>query len=350
MNLVQDNAVLLVPTGIGAAIGGYAGDAIPMARLLAEVVPYLITHPNVLNGAQLYWSMPNTLYVEGYALDQFAKGKWHLQPVRGNRIGLLLDQGIEAELKLRHLQAAEATRATLGLTLTDYIITDEPLEIALQTSASGASWGTIQNSASLLRAAAKLIKEAQAEAVAIVTRFPEEPLGSQVLEQYRQGSGVDPLSGAEAVISHLVVREFGIPAAHAPALNPLAISEDISPRAAAEEIGYTFLPSVLVGLGRAPRYLLNSTPKSLSCETVGFVITPASACGGSALLSFAALGAKIIAVEENTTKMQVFPEALGIKAIRVKSYLEAVGVIVAQKAGISLESLSPAFSPLGCLK
>lgn len=26
------NAVLIVPTGIGAAIGGYAGDALPVAR------------------------------------------------------------------------------------------------------------------------------------------------------------------------------------------------------------------------------------------------------------------------------------------------------------------------------
>ena len=79
------------------------------------------------------------------------------------------------------------------------------------------------------------------------------------------------------------------------------------------------------------------------------MVTPASACGGSALLSFAAQGATIIAVEENTTKMQVRPEDLAIKAIRVRSYLEAVGVIIAQKAGISLPSLSPYFPSLGCL-
>ena len=133
-SLAQYNAVLLVPTGIGASIGGYAGDALPCARLLAEAVDCLVTHPNVLNGAQLYWSMPNTLYVEGYALDQFAKGNWHLQPVHSNKVGLLLDRSIEDDLKLRHLQAAEATRATLGLSLTDYIVTDEPLRIILKTA------------------------------------------------------------------------------------------------------------------------------------------------------------------------------------------------------------------------
>ena len=46
-NTAQFNAVLLVPTGIGAAIGGHAGDATPVARLLASVCDTLVTHPNV---------------------------------------------------------------------------------------------------------------------------------------------------------------------------------------------------------------------------------------------------------------------------------------------------------------
>jgi hypothetical protein len=45
------NVLLIVPTGVGAAIGGYAGDALPIARSLAAVADNLITHPNVLNGA-----------------------------------------------------------------------------------------------------------------------------------------------------------------------------------------------------------------------------------------------------------------------------------------------------------
>jgi len=342
----DSTALLLVPTGIGAAIGGYAGDAIPVAKLISQVVGTLITHPNVLNGAGLYWPMDNTLYVEGYALDQFAKGNWHLQSVNSNRVGLLLDKGIEPDLLLRHLQVAEASRATLGLDLSDYLVTDEPLEITLQTSASGASWGNITNPSSLLRGADKLINLAQAQAIAVVTRFPEEPPESIVLQNYRQGFGVDPLSGAEAVISHLIVQRFGIPAAHAPALNPLPLSQDISPKAAAEEIGYTFLPSVLVGLSRAPRYITKYQSNSISSADVDYVITPASACGGSALISLASKGVTIIAVEENHTQMRVFPESLGIKAIRVKSYLEAVGVIVSKNCGISLESLGPNISRL----
>nr|WP_290226942.1 DUF3326 domain-containing protein [Trichocoleus desertorum] len=337
--------LLIVPTGIGAAIGGYAGDALPVARAIAQVADCLITHPNVLNGAQLYWPLPNALYVEGYGLDQFAAGQWGLRSVHQNRVGLVLDQGIEPELRARQLQAADATRATLGLNLTDYVVTDAPLGVELRTAASGATWGTIQNPDSLLRAVEKLITQAQAEAIAVVARFPDDT-GSEALQQYRHGQGVDPLAGAEAVISHLVVRTFQIPCAHAPALAPLPIDLEISPRSAAEELGYTFLPCVLAGLSRAPQFVTQpqnriSHSSELWCDRVDAVIIPETACGGSAVFSFSQSQAQIIAVRENQTKMRVPPSQLGIKAIPVNSYLEALGVLVAHRAGISPIALQP---------
>lgn len=350
MNRPPYTAVLIVPTGVGAAIGGYAGDAIPVARAIASVCDRLITHPNVLNGAQLYWKDPKISYVEGYALDKFAASCWGLRGVRKNKIGLLLDRGIEKELQLRHLQAADAARATLGLDIVDYIVTDAGLEVELRGSESGASWGTIGNAGSLLRAAEKLIDRSKVEAIAIVARFPDD-IDQDLLENYRQGKGVDPLAGAEAVISHLIVRNFQIPAAHAPALQPLALDINLSPRAAAEELGYTFLPCVLVGLSNAPQYIVNKTnytpiAADIWAEEVDAVIIPASACGGSAILSFSNRKTKIIAVAENKTQMQVFPETLGIEAIRVNSYLEALGILVADRAGISVDALRPCLSSL----
>ena len=347
MNQRPFTVVLIVPTGVGASIGGYAGDALPVARAIAQVSDRLITHPNVLNGAQLYWSLPNALYVEGYGLDKFANSCWGLQPVHQNRVGLVIDRAVEPELRLRHLQAADAARATLGLNLTDYVITDAPLDVELRSAPSGASWGTIGNPSSLLRAAQKAIEQARAEAIAIVARFPDDN-DSVALQDYRQGSGVDPLAGAEAVISHLVVRTFQIPAAHAPAMLPLPLDPHLSPRAAAEEIGYTFLPCVLVGLSRAPQLITaqNLSPHSIWAEQVDAVVVPADACGGSAVLGLNRSQAQIIAVEENQTQMQVPPEPLGIKAIRVKSYLEALGVLVAYRAGISPHILRPSLSDL----
>lgn len=341
-------AILIVPTGVGAAIGGYAGDALPVARVIAQVCDRLITHPNVLNGASLYWNLPNAFYVEGYGLDKFAAGCWGLKPVYTNKVGLLLDQGIEPELRLRHLQAADAARATLGLTVTDYVITDAPLNAELRTAPSGASWGTIGNPDTLLRAAEILVKKIGAEAIAVVARFPDD-MDEEAVQNYRHGKGVDPLAGVEAVISHLLVRTFQIPCAHSPALLSVPPDPDLSPRSAAEELGYTFLPSVLVGLSRAPQFIVEkglvaSSQEDIWADHVDAAIVPATACGSSALLSLNQRQCQIITVEENKTQIQVPPQPLGIKSIQVNSYLEAVGVLVAHKAGINPSTLSSRLS------
>lgn len=338
--------VLIVPTGIGASIGGYAGDSLPVARAIAQISDRLITHPNVLNGAQLYWSQPNIYYVEGYSLDRFAANAWGLRPVHQNRIGLILDQGMEPDLQLRHLQAAEAVKTTLGINVADYVVTDTSLDVQLKTANSGASWGTIAHPDSLLRAAETLIEKGKVSAIAVVARFPDD-IEAQALADYRQGKGVDSLAGAEAIISHLIVRQFQIPCAHAPALSPLPPDPTVSPRAAAEELGYTFLPCILVGLSRAPQIITTAhQPNDLTAKDVDAVVIPADACGGSAILSFSQSQAQIITVEENQTTMEVPPEFLGIKTIRVKSYLEALGVLVAQRGGINPEALRVSVSSL----
>ena len=333
--------ILIIPTGIGAAIGGYAGDALPVARIISQVCDRLITHPNVMNGAILYWNIPNAFYVEGYGLDKFAAGEWGLRPVRSNREGLLLDQGIEPELMLRHLQVADAARATLGLNVTNHVITDAPLNVELRTSPSGTSWGTIGNPDSLLRAAEKLIVQEKAQAIAVVTRFPDD-MDETALQNYRQGQGVDPLAGAEAVISHLLVRTFKIPCAHAPALSPAPTASNLSPRAAAEELGYTFLPCVLVGLSNAPQFIINTESyKPLStdlwADQVDALIIPDTSCGSSALLSLSKSQCQIITVTENKTLLQVSAPMLKIPSLQVNSYLEAVGVLVAHKAGFEFK-------------
>ena len=356
MQAKQHTTVLIIPTGIGAAIGGYAGDALPVARAIASVTDQLITHPNVLNGAQLFWPMSNTYYVEGYGLDQFAAGQWDLTPVNQNAIGLILDQAIEPDLRGRHLQAADAARATLGLDIRAHVTTDMPLGVTLKTTDSGASWGTLEQPDSLLRAAERLIEEAGVTAIAVIARFPDDE-DSDALIAYRQGQGVDPLAGAEAVISHLVVRTFQIPCAHAPALSPLPLDLSISPRSAAEEIGYTFLPCVLAGLSRAPQFAIGVNrdrfSNSITASDVDTVVVPASAFGGSAVMSlahrFGPAPVQVIAVGENTTTMQVKAADLGFDAIAVNTYLEAIGAIAAQRAGVALSALTPRISQITAL-
>ncbi|KAF7034463.1 hypothetical protein CFC21_045491 [Triticum aestivum] len=332
-------SVLVVPTGVGAAVGGFAGDALPVARALAAVADCVISHPNVLNAAMLYWPMQNTLYVEGYALDRFAEGAWALQPVHQNKVGLVLDSGIEEELRLRHLQVADAARASLGLPVVEYAVTDAPLEIKTWFDPKcGKSTGSVGNSDSLLRAVDALVNQAGVNAVAVVARFPDDD--PEDSDCYREGKGVDLLAGVEAIISHLIVKEFKIPAAHAPAVLPLPLSPSVSPRSAAEEIGYTFLPCVLAGLSTAPQYVTRrqGTLDSgcIVASDVDSVILPRDACGGDGALAFSRTARKN---KENETVLDDTPDKFNIEALNVQNYWEAIGVIAAHKAGINPNAL-----------
>lgn len=178
--------MMIVPTGIGASIGGFAGDALPVARALASVVDCLISHPNVLNAAMLYWPMPNVLYVEGYALDRFAEGAWALQLVHQNKVGLVLDAAIKEELRIRHLQVVDATRASLGLPVVEYIVTDTPLQVEKWVDLkTGQSTGRVKHPDSLLRAVQTLINQSSVNAIAVVARFPDDDI--EDMNDYRQG-------------------------------------------------------------------------------------------------------------------------------------------------------------------
>ena len=81
---------MLVPTGIGAEIGGHAGDAAPAATLLSGVCDTLITHLNVLNASDIIQVPENVLYVEGSMITAMLRGASRLLPVRSNRVLVLV--------------------------------------------------------------------------------------------------------------------------------------------------------------------------------------------------------------------------------------------------------------------
>ena len=350
--------LMIIPTGIACSVGGYAGDAIPAARLLAAASGCLITHPNVMNGAVLFWNDSRIHYVEGYAIDSFASGKIFLRPVRQQKIGLLLDAGMDNELCQRHLQVVDACQTTLGLDIDPIVRTEIPLDIELNESLNGVSWGNIGQPEALLQAGQRL-KDLGATAIAVVTRFPDN-LESQRLSEYRQGQGVDALAGAEAVISHLLVKYLQLPCAHSPALGPLPIEIDLDPRAAAEELGYTFLPSVLMGLSRAPdlvpvpneinnKTIEFSSPELIRSDQLGAVIAPEGSLGGEAVLACLEKEIPLIAVS-NPGVLNVSSKALDIensinsssckKVVSVRNYSEAAGIVMALREGINISSLT----------
>jgi len=103
--------VLIIPTGVGAEIGGHAGDANPVAKLLAACCDTLITHPNVLNASDINEMEDNVLYVEGSMLDRFLEGRINLKPSARNRVLIVANPPISDET----VNAVEAARVTIGL-------------------------------------------------------------------------------------------------------------------------------------------------------------------------------------------------------------------------------------------
>ena len=207
---------------------------------------------------------------------------------------------------------------------------------------------SIGNVESLLDAATFLYNKG-CTAIAVVVRFPEDDEGDDKtiqqqitnFEQYRLGTGVDHIAGAEAIISHVITKNLMIPCAHAPAFLPSDVCENVSPKACAEEIGYTYLPCILAYLHKAPDLIpikkIGIDHSVLTCHDVDAVVVPASSIGGSAVLAFLVLGKLIISVEDNKTCMKTTMNDLNIEKskniVNVRSYAEAAGILAAHKEG-----------------
>ena len=332
-------AMQIVPTGIGCEVGGFAGDATPATNLLASACDLLLTHPNAVNAATMYRARPNVAYVEGYGLDRFMLGHWALRPVRANRIALVIDRAVadDASAMIRLTNAANAARTVSGVDLIGWIATVEPLDLRLEVGASMATHGEIANPDVLLEAARAAVRRG-AEAIALIARMPAVPPDQAAA--YAQGTAPDPIGGLEAILSHLVVDALMVPCAHAP-YEPFEEEGVVDPRVAAETIGLTFLPCVLEGLARAPRYVSaeHVRPGDLTVADLDAVVAPWEACGGVPMLVAAERDLPLIAVRSGVAACRATPLDLGLPAIEAASYLEAAGLLLALREGLSLSSL-----------
>ena len=125
-------------------------------------------------------------------------------------------------------------------------------------------------------------------------------------------------------------------------LNPIELNENLDPRAAAEEIGYTFLPSVLIGLSNAPDIIeLPAKHELISVhpDQIESIVVPNGALGGEAVLAGIEKGLNIISVKNQNT-LKVTNEFYDYPNLfEVDNYLEAAGIILAIKNGINLNSI-----------
>ncbi|OGH96258.1 MAG: hypothetical protein A2039_04240 [Candidatus Melainabacteria bacterium GWA2_34_9] len=327
-------AACIIPTGIGASIGGYAGDASPYINLLSKVCP-VITNPNSVNAAIFSGINDNILYMEGYAIDMFFKEEIALSPSKFNKIGVIFDKAIPEKVLNVHINTINSVKSTYGINILGYELTEEEAGVDFNVSESGISTGELKNPDTLINSARKLIDKG-AEAIAVVCYFdtPDD-------FDYANGSGIDPVGGVEAVISHILTREFNVPVAHAPAFdeNSLIISSEIvNKKAAAEYITPTFLPCILLGLYNAPKIIENLSLREsdITLKNIKALVIPYDCMGGLPVLKAIEKNIPVIAVEENKTVLNIIPELVGIvdKVIKVKNYQEAAGYLLAMKNGI----------------
>ena len=306
---------LIVPTGIGASIGGFAGDASIWARKLAKHCR-LIVNPNVVNAACFSGITDNMLYVEGYSLDEFFKDKCKLQPSCENKVGIIFDKAIKQEVLNVHINTINAVKTVYGIDICGYEITQENTGVEFFVDNSGVSMGNVKNLETIKDAACKLIQKG-AEAIAIVCRFPDEQG-----DDYANGIGVDPVGGVEAIISHYISKELKIPCAHAPAFDDITISTDIvDPRCSAEYITPTFLPCILIGLSQAPKL---SQTEGIGIDDTDFLVVPYNALGGIPVLEMIKRNKTVYAIKENKSVLDVTPDKLGINCIVLESYQELI--------------------------
>ncbi len=303
----------IVPTGIGASIGGFAGDASYWARRFAQKAR-LIVNPNVVNAACFSGITENMLYVEGYSLDEFFKGKLNLIPSNNNKIGVIFDKSIPQNVLNVHINTINAVKTVYGIDIAGIEITKENVGIEFFIDHSGISTGNVKNLSTIKDAGEKLIADG-AEALAIVCRFPEEQG-----EDYANGLGVDPVGGVEAIISHYISKELEIPCAHAPAFDDITISTKIvDKRCAAEYITPTFLPCILLGLNQAPKF---SKTEGINITDIDFLIVPYNATGCVPVLEAAKREIKTFAVKENETILNVTPVNFAKTCVIMETYDE----------------------------
>ena len=340
------NAVMIVPTGIGAEIGGHAGDAGPVARVIASACDTLITHPNVVNASDINELPENGLYVEGSVLAQLLMGTVGLQKVRANRVMLVIDKHAESRISDFAINAASAARATLGLDCPLVIEMEETIRTRAEYSTSGSAVGRIEYFERLCEILHKHRSEYDAVALASVIEVPKD---FHMKYFKSQGEMVNPWGGVEAMLTHTVTMLFGVPAAHSPMMESMEVlnlnAGIVDPRIAAEAVSTCFLHSVLKGLYRSPRIIsdkmLFTHPGILTAADVSCLVIP-DGCIGLPTLAAMEQGIPVIAVRENKNRMkndlEKLPFAPG-KLFIVENYLEAVGVMTALKAGVALSSI-----------
>ena len=338
-NEANFNAVMLVPTGIGAEIGGHAGDATPAATLIASVCDTLVTHPNVLNASDIIQIPSNTLYVEGSVIARLLMGTVGLEPTRGNRLLVVVQAHNDQLFTSAAINSVNAARASYGLHVAEIVEIESGFRMVSEYGATGVAAGRVEGLGYLWDILDRRQGEFDAVAITSVIDVPAH----YHRDYYEQrGRMVNPWGGVEAMVTHALSCRYHVPAAHAPMLESREVADldvgVVDSRMAAEVVSMTFMQSVLRGLQFSPHlaHQGRSGEASLTVEDLSCMVIPAGSLG---IPTLAALGqgVPVISVRENENVMRNRLDVLPWKPggyYEVESYWEAAGLVAALRIGL----------------
>ena len=310
----------IVPTGVGARIGGFAGDASSYARKFAKKTK-LIVNPNVVNAGGFSGITDNMFYVEGYSLDEFFKGKLNLVPSYKNKIGVVFDRAIPRDVLNVHINTMNAVKCVYGIDILGFEVTEENVGVEFVLENNGISTGSVRNPKTLLDASEKLLKNG-CNAIAIVCLFDD---AEELNAGYSDGIGTDPVGGVEAIISHYISKELKVPCAHSPAFQDFQIyPELVDIKSSSEYITPTFLPCILLGLSIAPQF---SVSEGISINNLDYLVMPYDSLGSTPVFEALKRGIKVYAIKENKTALNVVPELISDNIITLSDYDECLKLL-----------------------
>jgi hypothetical protein len=336
MTKPEFNVCMTIPTGIGCEIGGHAGDAGPVARLLAATCDHLILHPNVVNASDINEMPPNALYVEGSTIDRWLNSEIELRPVRSNSIMVVVEDHEDQSITDLVIDSANAARATWGARISKVVCMASPPELKAFYDKDGIATAALENTGPLADLMNKERGNYDAVAIATIVDLPMD-----YHRKYFAGElPVNPWGGAEAVLTRWMSKEFNVPCAHAPMLEKWEAwefhTDHVDPRMAAEAISCGFIHCVLKGLATAPRMTWSFTDEVIKRRDTVLVV-PRNANGPAVKAANRHHLLNVIEVMGNRNlkkdDLTAYQWRQG-KFHQVWNYFEAAGLILALREGI----------------
>ena len=323
------NGVMIIPTGISAALGGDAGFNSGI-KLIASCCKKLIINPNATNASDIAEFPSNCLYTEGSTINRMLAGFINLKECKTyNKILCVANSPIFPA----NINAKNAGIWCLGANI-ELLALTTPLVMKAFINDDGTASGEFFGADELI----EQVKSLDFDTLVIHTPIT---CSYETAITYWKTGGVNPWGAVESALSKYLSFRLNKQAIHGPVEfleEPIFNTIVVKQSQAAEAISNTFLFCCLKGAHRAPIIDLTCDPKNLSNKDIDFMISPM--CWSTPHESCLRNNIPVILVKENTTCLKdiVYPDNKNI--IYVENYLEAAGIIMSWNAGVDPRTIT----------